>query len=150
MRAIGGILVFALFCVISGCSREPRAIYFIPHGFVGWVCVYKGDPNAAPAELEGDFELFRIDRDGIARTSRPGKSGVGYIDKFFYVDDDGSRTPVPWADLGGGGTSSDRSGPRGRYVFILWIGANQRPYDGVSHDNEPPAGPPCGPRQPRR
>jgi len=132
-------------CLVSACQpREPRAIYLVPNGYVGWICVHYGVPDAPPLTKEGRFSVLSFDADGVVRTSDHGKPGTGYEDQFFYVAGT-ERKAIPSTDIGGGGTFGRPSDPQYRYVFFMWIGADRARFRPAIADSAPDKGPSCGP-----
>lgn len=93
--------------------RRPPSRFLIPSGYVGWVKVEYGVPNAQPLPREGKYLIVRVNKDATAQTSSTLPDGWSR-DQFFY-DSDHVQRPLSNAGWCKGGmiwgeiTSNERS-----------------------------------------
>lgn len=88
------LLSFAIILLIS-CSRSNEtarpSLYLIPDGYRGWVAVEYDKDNGQPTEMEGDYTVFHVDRNGRSRTKTLLTHEGWATNKYYYVSDSGER-----------------------------------------------------------
>lgn len=98
-------ILLMLFLVMSSClQNEPRrrpVKYLIPEGYVGWVKIDFGSPNAPVLPLEQDHFVARIPPSGQLQTSSDIKYGWAKDEYYYYRDD--TREQLKQTGWGGGG-----------------------------------------------
>jgi len=98
-------LPLLLTCLIhAGCDdghKRPAKIY-IPDGYVGWVRIEYGVPNAPKLkrDLLGPLEYQRFPPSGLLQTSSKLGDGAASADFFYYSGD--SLKPLPDEFINGG------------------------------------------------
>jgi hypothetical protein len=79
----------------SSLSSVESEIYLIPDGYEGPVLVVYDQPNGQPPEYEGSARLYEVPDTGLLLTRFPPNQSR-YRPEFWYVDEDGKRTPIVW------------------------------------------------------
>lgn len=85
-------------------------IYLVPEGYEGDVFVFYNVKGAPPVEIEDGFEVHTINDEGYFVTSTPDLDYGTITDQYFYVSEDGKRTPIDRLCVSGfgmGGTESE-------------------------------------------
>lgn len=94
--AVGAVSLVLMLCIGAwfGFSKQTtirRASRFvIPEGYVGWVRIEYGVPDASPLPVEEGEHVFRIPADGVLRTSSPELYGWAH-DHYYYSSRAGAR-----------------------------------------------------------
>jgi len=87
-----GIFVYGPFVADLFLHRRPPSRFLIPSGYVGWVRIEYGVPNAPPLPREGKYLLVVLDKDGTRQTSSDLPAGWAH-DQFFYYSGN-TRQPL--------------------------------------------------------
>ncbi|MDX8289443.1 hypothetical protein SLL00_06545 [Metabacillus indicus] len=106
------LFAFLLIGTLSGCSifekeKTTDNIYLIPEGFEGSITVFYDVPSEPKLKKEGKYTVIPVtelalealkDTDiyiyGASFTSTPNVSYGVVTDKYYYVDENGKRTPI--------------------------------------------------------
>ncbi|WP_059170272.1 hypothetical protein [Bacillus sp. FJAT-27445] len=75
-------------------NNETDDIYLIPQGFEGDVYAIYNVKGAPRVETEDGYEVHVINEAGYFLTSKPNMDYGTVTDKYFYVDEQGNRTPI--------------------------------------------------------
>lgn len=103
----GSIVSLTLF--FKDKSNETNDIYLIPKGYEGDVYAFYNIQGAPMVETEDGYELHVINEKGYFLTSKPDMDYGTITDKYYYVDEEGNRTPISTkcvSSFGTGGYSS--------------------------------------------
>ena len=85
----------ALSLVTCGCGSGDPEVYLLPDGFTGAAIVAFEQQEGNPVERSGDTMIYRIPESGIHRSA--GRfPGMRPSWDFYWVDDEGKRTPIPY------------------------------------------------------
>jgi hypothetical protein len=85
-----GLIFYGPFVADLFLHRRPPSRFLIPSGYVGWVKVEYGVPNAHPLPREGKYLIVRLNTDATAQTSSKLPDGWSR-DQFFYESGDAKR-----------------------------------------------------------
>ncbi|WP_052002332.1 DUF6843 domain-containing protein [Halalkalibacter wakoensis] len=89
-----GITLLAFFIYISVSNSETNDIYLIPEGYEGEVYAFYNVRGAPKVEKEGKYSLHPINEEGYFVTSTNDLDYGTVTDQYYYVDDQGNRTPI--------------------------------------------------------
>lgn len=88
----GSITSLTLFLINK--SNETDVIYLIPEGYEGDIFVFYNIKGAPMVETEEGYEVHDINDKGYFVTLEP-KNDYGTVtEKYYYVDEEGNRTPI--------------------------------------------------------
>ncbi|MFC6232625.1 DUF6843 domain-containing protein [Paenibacillus allorhizosphaerae] len=91
----GLILVLALVVYLGVTdSSSTDDIYLIPEGYEGDIQVNYNVAGAPGLAKEGKYDVIPIRADGTFDTSKPDMEYGLVTDQYFYVSQDGRRTPI--------------------------------------------------------
>ncbi|WP_053376441.1 DUF6843 domain-containing protein [Paenibacillus sp. FJAT-27812] len=111
---VGLIGVLALIAVIAGFwltrTSSTDDIYLIPEGFEGNIQVNYNVKGAPMLVKEGKFDVIPINADGTFDTSKPDMEYGLVTDQYYYVSQDGRRTPIDTLCVYGKGNGSSEIG----------------------------------------
>lgn len=99
--AIGGALLLAVFAYNIFFNRAKPEITLIPGGYVGPVIIWFGGNGSVTPQYENGIRVYAVPSSGILKEQVPVtsrlESGVRLEedDRFFYVEEDGSRVRLP-------------------------------------------------------
>jgi hypothetical protein len=131
------LLFLMLFVTLSGYAssrKQPRYIFSLPAGYVGWIQVIFNDPNSPPLQIVDGGVLLAVPESGVFRTSALRILSSQAPDEFYYKMDDvsGSRLkPVPadyvLAGISHGGFDVMDTGGKGKgYSWFIFIGPPEK------------------------
>jgi hypothetical protein len=83
-------------------SERHPSYYFIPDGYVGWVKIHHGVPNAPITPISGGAYEFRIPASGEDFTNSEQEFGWAH-DRYFYVSPNGVQREILETGWGKGG-----------------------------------------------
>jgi hypothetical protein len=128
------VLFLMLFVGLNGYAssrKQPRYIFSLPAGFVGWIQIIFNDPQATPLCIKDGGVLITVPESGIARTSNLRIHSDLAEDEFRYRSqrpDENlltERVPagyvLPGIDHGGFGVM-DTGGKGSGYLWFIFIG----------------------------
>jgi len=100
-------VVLGIAIVFLPKSSSTNDIFLIPEGYEGDIQVNYNVAGAAKLEKEGKFDVIPLRADGIYDTSTPDMDYGLVKDQYYYVDQDGRRTPIDHSciHVKGNGTS---------------------------------------------
>lgn len=75
-------------------SSETNDLFLIPEGYEGDVFVFYNIAGAPKIETEDGYEVHKINSKGYFVTSTPDMDYGTVTDRYFYVDEEGKRTPI--------------------------------------------------------
>jgi len=87
--------IISLF-VLSWYSESSYNVFLIPEGYRGRVVVVHDCNDGASREFEGRYRVYKIGANGLlkSRFSFAGSAFDSLHSKYFYVDQQGKRTPI--------------------------------------------------------
>jgi hypothetical protein len=85
-----GLVFYGPFVADLFLHRRPASRFLIPSGYVGWVRIEYGVPDAQPLPREGKYLIVRLSKDASAQTSSSLPDGWSH-DQFFYDSENGRR-----------------------------------------------------------
>ncbi|NAS12670.1 DUF6843 domain-containing protein [Poritiphilus flavus] len=99
IKKIAFCLLFLL--TLASCAQEAEdTIRLIPEGYQGAVLIIFNQEDGTPKEYEESKRVYRIPTDGVLRTKFKPNFGT-QKHQFFYVDDEGKRTEIPFVMVQG-------------------------------------------------
>lgn len=118
--------MLAVSFIVSGCMNNGKtnAIYLIPEGYTGYAMAFYNVKNAPPLTYEGDFAVHQITEEGYFVTSKNDMTYGTVTDQYYYVDENGKRSPIDdqcISTMGTGGYESYGEG-QGPQVDIHYTG----------------------------
>ncbi len=128
------ILFLILFAALHGYAssrRQPRYIFSLPAGYVGWIQIIFNDPQAPPLSIKDGGVQIIVPESGIARTSALRIHADLAEDEFYYTSQrsDGSQltecVPAEYVLRGTehGGFGVMDTGGKGRgYSWFIFVG----------------------------
>jgi hypothetical protein len=89
---VGILTSITVFLLNKG--NETDDLYLIPQGYEGYVFVFYNIAGAPKVETEDGFEVHKINNNGYFVTSTPDMDYGTVTDQYFYVDEEGKRSPI--------------------------------------------------------
>ncbi len=68
----------------ASTSQQPRYIFDLPDGYVGWVQIIFNDPLSSPLPIDNDGVLIEVPESGVVRTSNLRVHSSLAPDEFYY------------------------------------------------------------------
>jgi hypothetical protein len=90
------ILILAPFILRWTIFREPQ-VFLIPQNYQGPVLIVYDQPNGQPPKYEGRARVYDVPSNGILLTQFSKTKLVYHLD-FYYVDEQGNRTPITFPE----------------------------------------------------
>jgi hypothetical protein len=120
-----GVLVLTF---ASHAFAKPHYTFVLPEGYVGWIEVVFGDPDAPNLTVQGNACIIEVSESGIVRTRDVRWFDLRPSDEFLYrrsnADGSSRLVPVPHsyflktADDGGFQTSIKEQRGAGWFIFV--------------------------------
>lgn len=130
------VLVLILGAIIylnQKVSRNPD-LYLIPSGYVGLITINFEKDGAPALAREGSYTVYTIPEDGILSTSASEPKQGWSSDKFYYVDNVGTRQELdPGNYIHGYSIGKDDKGQISQHLFV---GSNQQYKDFIEAQEE--------------
>ncbi|MFJ7934498.1 DUF6843 domain-containing protein [Sporosarcina sp. NPDC096371] len=110
--------------LVSGCmnSGKTNAIYLIPEGYTGHALAFYNVKGAQPLTYEGDFAVHEMNEEGYFATSKNDMTYGTVTDQYYFVDENGTRTPIDDRCVRGLGTGGYDSYGDGSSVNLVYTG----------------------------
>ena len=78
----------------AACGVRRGDVVLVPKSYEGWVQIHYDVGGAPVLRQEEEANLVEVPGSGIVTTSSSRSPGYG-SDRYFFVDEAGSRTPIP-------------------------------------------------------
>lgn len=90
------ILLMLTSVLLAGCLKkeETNAIYLIPEGQTGYALAVYNVKGAPPLTYENGFSVHTVNANGYFATSEPDMNYGTVTDQYYWVDENGNRTPI--------------------------------------------------------
>ncbi|MFC0469989.1 DUF6843 domain-containing protein [Halalkalibacter kiskunsagensis] len=88
----GGIVSVAIYMMTR--TDETNGVYLIPEGYEGDVFVFYNVPGTRPVKVENDYFVHKINDHGYFVTSTQDMRYGSVTDRYYYVDETGTRTEI--------------------------------------------------------
>jgi hypothetical protein len=118
--------VLGVIIVLSGCFNNDKtnAIYLIPEGYTGHALAFYNVKGAPPLTYEGDFAVHEMNEEGYFTTAKPDMTYGTVTDQYYFVDENGMRTPIDDRCIRGLGTGGYESHGEGTSVNLVYTGVD--------------------------
>ncbi|WP_339324711.1 hypothetical protein [Paenibacillus sp. FSL W8-0194] len=93
--AIGVSIMLGITVASLTKTTTTDDLFLIPEGFEGNIQVNYNVAGAPRLEKEGKYDVIPIRADGTYDTSNPDMDYGTVTDQYYYVGQDGKRTPIP-------------------------------------------------------
>ena len=112
-------------------GKDPRYIFILPDGYVGWVQIVFNDPKAASLPMKDGGYIIDVPESGLSRTSELRVHDFKRQDEFYYRSsptagtEELRRVPLEYVLPGDnhGGFGVVDTGGKGRgYSWFLFVG----------------------------
>lgn len=90
--AVTIVVIVILVMVIMNSRRT--SIYLIPESYRGWVQIVYNQSGYPEIDKSLTKETFPVGKDGVLRTSTPKVSEGIAEDQYYWINDQGERTPL--------------------------------------------------------
>lgn len=90
---IGGTII-GTFLFLQQDNDQTHDLYLIPEGYEGDVYVFYNVKGAPKVKQEDGYDVHSINNKGYFVTSTPDLDYGTVTDKYFYIDQEGNRTPI--------------------------------------------------------
>ena len=112
--------VVSIIILLSGCFNydKTNAIYLIPEGYTGHAMAFYDVKGAPPLTYEGDFTVHIINEEGYFATSKSDMTYGTVTDQYYFVDENGTRTPIDNRCIRGLGTGGYESYGEGDEALV--------------------------------
>jgi hypothetical protein len=85
---------FIVYFLFFKSEKNKPTIYFIPHGYVGWVKVYYGQDGYPPLPIQDNYLVYQIPGTGILKTSTQEPQYGWSTVNYYYIDSNGNKTEL--------------------------------------------------------
>lgn len=120
------LVVLSVILLMSGCfnNGKTNAIYLIPEGYTGYALAFYNVKGAPPLTYEGDFAVHEMNEEGYFATSKSDMTYGTVTDQYYFIDENGTRTPIDDSCIRGLGTGGYESYDEGALVNNVYTGVD--------------------------
>jgi len=134
--------------ILSGCNpnlflSQKGGKYYFPENYSGWVCEVYNVEGAPPLTNDDGFQVLKIPKNGIIKTSSNPRTSPKY-DEYFYYDGNNIREAKE-LKLGGGFSYQKANEKELKFFFWVSSGDIDSDYEKYVKDKNESIVPVCGP-----
>ncbi len=112
--------ILSIIVLVSGCGNNGKtnAIYLIPEGYTGHAMAFYDVKGASTLTYEGEFAVHILNEEGYFATSKSDMTYGTVTDQYYFVDENGKRTPADNRCIRGLGTGGYESYGEGDEALV--------------------------------